>query len=90
MEEKVFISKEQALKMLRTTGDRPCHVFSNMSAMMIGCDWPYEDVIKHLDKYPRDIQIASGKAKALGHQLYCNGYFFETIDDCEKVLIEGK
>jgi hypothetical protein len=67
-EDKIFLTKEQALKLI---GDRDqVHTFRSMSMALIGCDWSRESILETIENAgEKDIEIGGEMCKKMGHGL---------------------
>lgn len=83
MEEKKFLTKEQALDCL-IVKDGQVHNFVPAPFGIVGADWNIEDVKKCLDE-AENIEIGGEQCRKIGHGVAVinkeNVYFFEADND---------
>jgi len=65
-DERVFVSYEQALKMLKPKGD--IHTFRSGPGILIGAHWSRKD-LKAALKAAKEIEVTGPQAQALNHGL---------------------
>jgi len=67
---KVFLTYDQAVKRL-PKGDR-VHTFVNPLGMLVGADWPREELLRQLAKYEKTIEETGAMAMQMNHGLAFN------------------
>ena len=90
IEEKVFLSKEEALKIANIKDGR-IHCFLSTSICLTGADWSVESFREHLNK-SEEIEVGGDTCRGMGHALVLwynkEPYFFEhKEDELQKLLL---
>ena len=67
-EEKIFLTPDEAKALL--SDEESIHTFrSDLINVLVGCDWPKDEIIKAIDNNPDKIEIGGSACKAMGHGL---------------------
>lgn len=92
MEDKIFLTKEEALKIAKIENNQ-IHNFVSSSFALIGADYDLETFNRYLDK-ATCIEVGGEHCRGMNHALavYRNGevYFFEHDEDKLKELLKEK
>lgn len=82
---KTHLTKEQALEIIKLRNGYG-NSFLNKFNVHVGCDWRWEEIIEYFNNNPDDIQLHFNMIEKCECLLCCKDFYFETKDNCEKLL----
>ena len=67
-EDRKWITTAEAISLLPENSEN-VHTFRSGGAILLGCDWVKENLIKLINEHPKDLEIGGPMCRGMGHGL---------------------